>query len=249
MMKVMDLKNFDYKNHYKIDAQEFDYFEERTGATEHDERRVHEFIQSSLDTTCKTLLDIGCGNGWVAEYFCEKEINVISSDISSTNTKKVIEKVKSNFHTAVTTDSYFLPLKSNSIDCVIASEIIEHLTSPKDFITEMFRVIKPGGKVIITTPYREKLRYYLCIHCNQKTPVHAHINSFDENILSSLGDGLNCNISWKTFGNKLLIFARTYLLLRFLPFRLWKFLDLIANKFYYKPVHIIVEYKKLQSSQ
>lgn len=40
---------FNYIDHYKKDAEEFDYFGERSGATAHDERRVREYIIHECD--------------------------------------------------------------------------------------------------------------------------------------------------------------------------------------------------------
>ena len=52
---------------------------------------------------------------------------------------------------------------------------------------------------------------------------------------------------YETFGNKLLIFLRTYLLLQFFPFWLWKMKDKFVNLFFRKPIHIICIYKKQSS--
>ncbi len=190
-------EKFDYVNHYKIDAQEFDYFEERTGATEHDERRVHEYIISKIQNPISNILDVGSGSAWVAKYFISKNINVTSLDISKENVLKAKNYFSNSKHSQLVSDSFHLSVKNNSYDVVIASEIIEHVIDPKEFVKELFRVVKPGGKLIITTPYKEKLRYYLCIHCNKKTPVHAHIHSFDENILKNLyADNQIEKINW-----------------------------------------------------
>jgi len=237
-------QKFDYKQHYKIDAEEFNYFEERTGATEHDERRVHEFILSKINSNPTSVLDVGAGSAWVAKHFNNTSVNVISLDLSKRN----VEKAKSIFtgtnHSPIVADSFNLPFASNSLEIVIASEIIEHVLDPQKFIYELFRVVKPGGKLIVTTPYKEKLRYYLCIHCNQKTPVHAHIHSFDENKLLKYSPLEINNTYWETFGNKLLIFLRTYVILKYVPFKLWRITDFIFNKVKNIPVHIIVEYHK-----
>ena len=52
------------------------------------------------------------------------------------------------------------------------------------------------------------------------------------------------SFKYETFGNKLLIFLRTYILLKFLPFWLWKIKDRIANFIYNNPIHIICIYSK-----
>lgn len=237
--------SFNYIEHYKTDAEKFDYFEERKGATEHDERRVHEFIESYINGKTKVILDVGCGSAWAAKTFLAKNKKVISFDISHINVKKALDIYPDKNHTGLNGDSFFIPLKSNSIDCVIASEIIEHVVLPENFVKELFRVVKPGGCLIITTPYKEVLRYSLCIHCNQKTPINAHIHSFDENILNGfLHDSeVKCK-EWNIFGNKVLIFVRTYVILKYLPFTLWKFADKFANLLLNKPAHILIKYTK-----
>jgi ubiquinone/menaquinone biosynthesis C-methylase UbiE len=236
---------FDYKEHYRKDAEEFDYFEERTGATAHDEQRVHEFIFSEIKDYNTTLLDVGCGSAWIAASLLPKGVTVVSLDISKVNPLKAVNLYPSPAHSGVTADTYMLPFKSASYNYVVASEIIEHLTNPEGFIKELFRVIKPGGKLIITTPYKEKLRYVLCIHCNQKTPLHSHIQSFDEIRLAKLYNGTDLKrFNYKIFGNKVLIFLRTYPLLKAFPFPIWRFIDTGANKVYNIPAHIMGVYEK-----
>lgn len=238
-------KEFNYVEHYKTDAEEFDYFETRTGATQHDERRLHEYIISRIKNNNGAILDVGCGSAWVAAHFLKQNFNVYSLDISFINPKKALNKYPSNKHSGITADCYDLPFKNNSFDIIIASEIIEHLLFPDKFAASLFRTLKPGGNLIITTPYKEVIKYYLCIHCNRKTPVNAHLHSFDENILANLYKSKDLeSVKWETFGNKLLIFLRTYVLLKFLPFRLWKMLDKIVNLFYNNTAHIILIYRK-----
>jgi SAM-dependent methyltransferase len=51
-----------------------------------------------------------------------------------------------------------LPFKDNSFDNVLAGEIIEHLDNPLGFVKECYRILKPKGKLILTTP---NVYYYL----------------------------------------------------------------------------------------
>jgi 2-polyprenyl-3-methyl-5-hydroxy-6-metoxy-1,4-benzoquinol methylase len=239
------MSNFNYVEHYQKDAVEFDYFEEKKGATAHDERRVREYVISEVPKGAKTILDVGCGNGWVAKTFLPKGKEIFSLDISVTNPTKAKELYPSENHFGITADSFHLPFNNNSFDCVVASEIIEHIVDPMEFIKELFRVVRRGGRLIITTPYKEKLIYYLCVHCNKKTPANAHIHSFDEKKLESLYRDNNLDrFSYETFGNKILIFLRTYVILKYFPFWLWKIKDKSVNFFTKKPAHIICIYKK-----
>jgi ubiquinone/menaquinone biosynthesis C-methylase UbiE len=234
-------EKFNYIEHYKRDAEEFDYFEERTGATEHDERRVHEYILSRIEKNPNSILDVGSGSAWVAKHFQSSECKVVSLDISKNNVKTAKQIVPDSTHSPIVGDSFKLPFKDDSFEVVIASEIIEHVIEPALFIKELLRVVGTKGKLIVTTPYKEKLRYYLCVHCNKKTPVHAHIHSFDEKKLISYSVSKS---HWETFGNKFLIFLRTYIILKYLPFGLWRAIDSVFNKLKNIPVHILVEYHK-----
>lgn len=235
----------DYIDHYKKDAEEFDYFAERAGASKDDEKRLREYIISRVPINAFNILDAGCGSAWCAKSLLPIGRTVISTDISFINVKRALELNPSEKHFGVVCDSFNLPFKENSIDTIIASEIIEHTVDPEKFAESLFSVIKKGGALLVSTPYKEKIQYSLCIHCNKKTPMHAHLHSFDENILISIGYKIKAILTnYHLFGNKYLIFGRTYVLHSFLPFIIWKAIDSLFNKVLGKPVHILMEYIK-----
>lgn len=53
----------------------------------------------------------------------------------------------------VVADAQNIPIKSNSIDCVKCTELLEHVESPENVLTEVARVLKPGGALIISMPF------------------------------------------------------------------------------------------------
>jgi SAM-dependent methyltransferase len=50
-------------------------------------------------------------------------------------------------------DGQQLPFKDNVFDTIISVDVLEHVPNPEMFISEMFRVIKPNGVVILSTPF------------------------------------------------------------------------------------------------
>lgn len=237
------MTEFDYQTHYQADADTFNYFEEHTGEHAHEERRVHEAIMSYIPPSAESILDAGCGTAWVAEEYVKQGRFVCSMDISTNNPKQALKRFPSADHVGLVADAFHLPIKDSSFDVIIASEIIEHTVDPKGFVHSLFAALKPGGRLIITTPYKEKLRYTLCIHCNQSTPYHSHIQSFDEQKLVSYAPQ-NAKTEWRTFGNKALFHLRTHPLMKHLPYKAWLAADTIANKAIDKRGHIIVVYEK-----
>ncbi len=236
---------FRYVEHYQIDANEYDYFQHRTGATEHSERRVREYIKSVVPKNIQNILDVGCGSAWCAKIFCNQGVEVVSLDITVKNTSEALKRYPFDNHYAVVADAFNLPFQKQSFDCIIASEIIEHVPQPDKFIESLFKVLKPNGKLIITTPYKEKLNFSLCIHCNKMTPQNAHIHSFDEQKLISLYSENDLkNVKYYIFGNKILIHLRTYKLLQYFSFTLWRFIDVIFNKLRNASSSILIIYEK-----
>lgn len=242
---LQDQNNFDYIDHYKKDAEKFDYFEERFGATKDDERRLREYIIALVPKNPISIVDIGCGSGWVAEYFCKKGITVCSTDLSIHNVKKSLNKTTNKNHFGIVMDSFNPAIKQNKIEVIISSEVIEHVVKPDLFIVSLYNLLKKDGKLIISTPYKEILKHVLCIYCNNITPIHAHLHSFDENDFIDYNKNLqNSNMEYFIFGNKALIFLRTYTILKHFPFLFWKLIDKMFNILINKPAHFIVVYKK-----
>jgi ubiquinone/menaquinone biosynthesis C-methylase UbiE len=244
LIEKRETDDWDYLQHYKTDAEVFDYFEEQTGATEHSERRLREYILHELPKSA-SVLDVGCGSAWVAKHLQNTDTFLCSLDATIVNTAKALEKYPWLTHVAIVADAFHLPFRDGSFDAVIASEIIEHVVDPAAFVGELFRVVKPGGTLIISTPYKEVLRYTLCIHCNQNTPLNAHLHSFDENILTNLYRGSDLKaVEWKSFGNKALLHLRTYAVLKYLPFGMWKMIDATANSVVNARANVIMKYRK-----
>jgi SAM-dependent methyltransferase len=50
-------------------------------------------------------------------------------------------------------DAHHLPFVSNSVPVILCTEVLEHCHAPQQVISEFFRVLQPGGKLILTTRF------------------------------------------------------------------------------------------------
>jgi len=249
MEKEMSLKDAElslkYIEHYNKDAEHYDYFAAYLGEYAHEQRRLQETIISHVSKDSKHILDVGCGRAWVAKHFTQKKVAVCSMDISPINTVRALQQYPSEYHWAVVADAFQLPFKEHSFDSIITSEVIEHVPDPKLFITSLLKVLKPNGTLIITTPYKEKIQHSLCIHCNQSTPHHAHLHSFDEDKLTAIAKEAGAaSVEYEVFLEKALILLRTHKLWKNLPFGLWKMIDKTTSKMAKHPSRILLKIKK-----
>ncbi|MFA6402910.1 MAG: class I SAM-dependent methyltransferase [Salinivirgaceae bacterium] len=232
---------FRYHDHYIKDTEVFDYFAEpQSNATQHENRRLHEAIFKKINKKSKTILDVGCGGAWVAKEAIQKGFMVISMDISSKNPVSAIKKYPSANHFGLVADVFNLPIKDETLDVIIASEIMEHVTDPKKFVEILYSKLKPNGMLIITTPYNEKIEYHLCVHCNKPTPQGAHLHVFNE---QNIGQLIPQGSAWQfeKMNNRYLTRLRTHIFLKYLPFAIWRLIDKTTSFFFPKQERLLIE--------
>ena len=221
---------FNYREHYEQDAKAFDYFEDFILSFQIENNRLHDQILSEIPDTAGLILDVGCGGAWLAGKLLPKGKQVISMDISTTNPVKALQTYPSERHYGLVADVFSLPIKKQSVDCIVASEIIEHVKDPGLFVEQLLQVLKPGGKLIVTTPHDELIQKSLCIHCNQLTPHNAHLHSFTRESITALVPQGTGNATARIFNSKLLLFFRLHMKFRNMSFGLWRLVDKAAIK-------------------
>lgn len=131
----------------------------------------------------KTLIDLGAGDQHVKKSVENHEIKYIGLDIDDLNFE--IDKI---------------PLADNSIDIAISLAVLEHLNDPSVFLKEIFRVLKPGGLIYLSTP-----NFRLCYetfyndftHVKPYTPesIEALLRAFEYSNPCTY-PGLRCKPNW-----------------------------------------------------
>jgi 2-polyprenyl-3-methyl-5-hydroxy-6-metoxy-1,4-benzoquinol methylase len=99
----------------------------------------------------KKLLDAGAGTGWFSARACQRGARVTSLDVGEKLLAQVAKKCDSE---RIVGDVLSLPFDPESFDFVICSEVIEHTVEPSRAVSELARVLRPGGVLIITVPNR-----------------------------------------------------------------------------------------------
>lgn len=219
----------DYKEHYRLDAEVFDYFAPHHYTAIETRRNQATFYFAGISAG-QRILDIGSGRGWFSLYAASQGARVTALDLSERNLQQ-IKALDGRIETML--DDAAEPTKpQDKYDLIVALEVLEHLVDPAKAIANWKKLLKPGGRLLITVPYKEVIRYSLCIHCNQKTPFNAHLHSFDRPAMQSLLSGAGMKvISMKPFCHKLPVHFRLDRLTLRLPYAFWHALDRICGLF------------------
>ena len=147
------------------------------------------FTSSSIDSSKKPVVDIGCGNGEFVGLLHEKGIRAIGLDLN----KAMIDNVKSKGLEGEQGDalSFLRKQKSGSLMAITGFHIVEHIPflDLMKIFTECYRALAPGGFVIFETPNPENVIVGSCNFYNDPSHLHPIPPAFLELVMKSRGFG------------------------------------------------------------
>lgn len=169
----MDLKNklindyFDTQIHKEdfcgLETHKKDWLDKKSAA----EGLVVDFKKRVGPLNDKKMLDVGFGNGLIAEAFSKEgsfmygvEIDEKLVSIAKEITKSENQKIDFRIY-----DGKNLPFEDSYFDYVFSTSVLEHITYKKEILKEVSRVLKPGGKFYLAFP-------------NRFTPIETHSKLF-----------------------------------------------------------------------
>ena len=119
------------------------------------------------------LLEVGCGRGDFLEAFQQLRADCCGLDQEESAVENLghLQVKKAD----VSKDPF--PFEDNTFDIVYHKSLIEHLYSPEHLMRETYRVLRPGGRVIILTPdwvSQMKVFYEDFTHCRPYDATSLH---------------------------------------------------------------------------
>lgn len=141
-MKKKIISPHDFYNQQYYERHEFGYTNEES----QDAKQILKLVQSSKK---KEVLEIGCGLGvLLAKIPAKKKIGTEINDFAvQTCQKRGLPVIKADVEKG-------LLFKDSAFDIIIMNQVVSHLQKPYVALKECFRLLKPGGKILITTPIR-----------------------------------------------------------------------------------------------
>ncbi|HEY72421.1 MAG TPA: class I SAM-dependent methyltransferase [Thermoflexia bacterium] len=98
----------------------------------------------------RRVLDVGCGVGMYTAAFLRETSHVFGVEIEHTRALKARGKAAG----VVQSPGERLPFPDAAFDVVFSHEVLEHVSDDRACATEMVRVIRPGGRIVVFVPNR-----------------------------------------------------------------------------------------------
>lgn len=106
-----------------------------------------------MPLTGDSVLDVGCGDGRLLYQFRQRFKNLIGLEYSAMRLDVARAQLQSLAFRGVCGSAEAMPeIESASVDAIISADVIEHIPDVYLAADEMFRVLKPGGVLVINTP-------------------------------------------------------------------------------------------------
>jgi SAM-dependent methyltransferase len=146
------------------------------------------------DKSKANILEVGSGLGYLTFALNKDGYNTIGLDISKTAVTNANLNFGKNY---IASDIYeYVNENPGYFDIVVLTEVIEHVSNPISFIEILLKLVKPNGKVILTTP--NKSFYPSNITWSSDLPP-VHLWWFSEDSISFITNKLSSKVTFLDF--------------------------------------------------
>lgn len=144
---------------------EYTYTESEASFSTHTEYLTNPILEMLSNSKNKTILDLGCGNGWLVDFLIKKGYNAYGTDVTPSGIAIAKEKHPNKFF-LLDPSATELPKEFSNIhfDIILSIEVIEHLYDPRSYFKLCKNILTQGnqhGELIISTPYHGYLKNLL----------------------------------------------------------------------------------------
>jgi SAM-dependent methyltransferase len=97
------------------------------------------------------MLDFGCGDGLYTEAIFGRQAHIFGNDIATGEIPSARDSGVYK-HGVQFADGHALPYATGAFGSVYSNSVVEHIPDPQNVLPELSRVLRPGGKLVLTVP-------------------------------------------------------------------------------------------------
>jgi ubiquinone/menaquinone biosynthesis C-methylase UbiE len=128
--------------------------------------------------TVDSALDLGCGDGLLTVALLDAKV-VVGADVSAVALGRARNRLPESVDLVELTPGEALPFADNEFELVLCAETLEHVQDVQRLVSEVRRVLRPGGRLAVTTPAHRFLM-------RPPDPLSPHLRFFTRRSLRAL---------------------------------------------------------------
>lgn len=172
----------------------YDYFRAFDDLREHadvEPLALSEHLHGYRGSTGLRVLDYGCGNGYVLAHYARNGALVSGIDL----TERALSLARARFNLLdlrgefVKGDGKSVPFPDGTFDIVCSMGVLHHIPDPRPVIAELYRVLKPGGRLVVMVYSRASWRYRVLYRWRQRFDPAARGKALQDLVNDNDGAG------------------------------------------------------------
>jgi 2-polyprenyl-3-methyl-5-hydroxy-6-metoxy-1,4-benzoquinol methylase len=154
-----------------IEAEEFVW--RQAGLTPAHRYLLPAILQVLRRAQARTVLDLGCGNGALTQALARAGFDMTGVDMSASGLALARRECPGIRFVQANLEDPLEPELRRGFDAVLAVEVIEHLLLPRAIFQRAREALRPGGVLVVTTPYHGYIKNLLLALTN-RFDAHWH---------------------------------------------------------------------------
>lgn len=167
----------------------------------------------------RTVVDVGAAYGFILSKINAKQ--KIAIDISI----DYLLQIPSRYIIRIRANAEDIPLEDHIADTVICTDVFEHVQNENAMASELERILKPGGKLFLATPWEQDLSVYETEEylTKYKKYEYVHLRSIDDTVIQ------NCFPAFEMLSSTLITIGMKHMTIK--PYSI-RFMQLVKEKSY-----------------
>lgn len=100
----------------------------------------------------RLIVDLGCESGNISSVLSFSGSRVVLLDVDPSMLASIERDSRRQGISCLAADIYKIPLADGTVDRVVCTEVLEHLVDPAGAVREIYRILKPGGRTVVSVP-------------------------------------------------------------------------------------------------
>lgn len=153
-------------------------------------RLLREYLDLSRDVADRAVLEVGCGRGELSRWLASQPLaprRMVAADFAGSAVRKGADRARDQGIGGIeweVADITRLPHADGTFETILSCETVEHVPDPERAFRELARVLKPGGRLFLTTPNYLSTTGLYRVYCRLRGRVYREAGQPVNNVMT-----------------------------------------------------------------